>query len=118
MDFKVVFYKGSKGDSPVEDFLLKLWKSNKELVTKTRSGTEKLRNRFYHRAPLSKHIEPGLWELRVRSGNDILRIIYTFRKEQIIILLHVFVKKQQKTPLGELELARRMLKELKQSGVA
>lgn len=118
MDFKVVFYKDSNGGSPIEDFLLKLWKSNKELVTKARSGIEKLRNRFYHREPLSKYIEPSLWELRVKSRNDILRIIYTFRKEQVIILLHAFVKKQQKTPLGELEQARRRLKELKQSEIS
>lgn len=114
MDFEILFYKDSKGGSPIEDFFLRLWKSNKELATKTRSGIEKLKNKFYHREPLSKYIEPGLWELRIKSRSDILRIIYTFRKGQIIILLHVFVKKQQKIPLGDLELARQRLRVLKQ----
>jgi phage-related protein len=81
-------------------------------LAKTREGIEKLRNRAYHREPLSKHIEPGLWELRIRLGTDILRIVYTFDKGQIIILLHAFVKKQQKTPKSELEIARKRLKEL------
>lgn len=112
MDFKIVFYKDSFGKSPIEDFFLKLAKNNRLLLVKTRGGIEKLRNSNYHREPLSKYVEPDLCELRVRSGNDILRILYTFTKGQIIILLHVFIKKQQKTPSGELEIARKRLKEL------
>ena len=112
MDFKIVFYKDSLGKSPIEEFFLKLVGNNRSLLAKTREGIEKLRNRAYHREPLSKYIEQGLWELRVRSNNDILRILYTFTKGQIIILLHVFIKKQQKTSKSELEIARKRLKEL------
>jgi len=104
MDFKIVFYKDSFGKSPIEEFFLKLASSNRLLLAKAREGIEKLRNRAYHREPLSKYIEQGLWELRVRSNNDILRILYT--------LLHVFIKKQQKTSKSELEIARKRLKEL------
>ena len=114
MDFEIRFYKDSKGKSPVEEFLLELAESNRVLVAKTRDGIEKLRNRVYHREPLSKHIESGLWELRIRAGNDILRVLYTFEKGRIIILLHSFVKKQQKTPASELEIARKRLKEVKE----
>lgn len=112
MDFEVVFYKDAKGNSPVEEFLLGLVTSNKALFNKSSNGIEKLRYRVYHKEPLSKHLESGLWELRIKSGTDILRIIYTFRKGQVIILLHVFVKKQQKTPARELEIARKRLKEI------
>lgn len=112
MDFEIIFYKDDKGNNPIEDFLLKLENSNKVLVVKTRQGIEKLRNRLYHKEPLSKYIEPGLWEVRIKA-RDILRILYTFRKGKIIILLHIFIKKQQKTPEGELEIARNRLKELK-----
>ena len=66
---------------------------------------------------MSKHLESGLWELRVKAGTDILRIIYTFEKGQIIILLHGFVKKDQKTPASELEMARKRLKEVKEKEV-
>lgn len=113
MDFEIVFYKDSSGKCPVEEFLVKLAKTNRVLVARTRNGIEKLRNKAYHKEPLSKHIEPGLWKLRIKSENNILRILYTFEKGQVIILLHVFVKKQQKTPTGELELARKRSKELK-----
>ncbi len=113
MDFEIVFYKDSQGKNPIEEFLMNLAPANRVLVSKTRKGIQQLRNSIYHREPLSKHIEPGLWELRIRAGTDILRIIYTFRKGKIIILLHIFIKKQQKTSIGELEIARKRLKEIK-----
>lgn len=116
MEFKIIFYKDDKGNSPVEEFLLGIASSNRILVAKTRQGIEKLRNRVYHREPLSKHLEPGLWEFRIRTGTDILRIIYTFEKGQVIILLYGFIKKDQKTPRSELEIARKRLKELKMRG--
>src|SRR3972149_9277831 len=114
MDFKIVFYKDSFGKSPIEEFFLKLASSTRLLLCKAREGIEKLRNKAYHKEPLSKYIEQGLWELRIRSENNILRILYTFKKGQIVILLHSFIKKQQKTPERELKLARKRLKELKE----
>lgn len=113
MEFEIFFYKDTKGNNPIEKFILGLGKGNKVLVAKTRQGIEKLRNKAYHKEPLSKHLESGLWELRIKSGTDILRIIYTFHKGRIIILLHVFIKKQQKTPVDEINIARKRLKEIK-----
>lgn len=114
MDFKITFYKDDQGNSPVEEFLLGIASSNRILVAKVRQGIEKLRNRAYHREPLSKYLEPGLWELRIKAGTDILRVIYTFEKGQVIILLHGFIKKDQKTPRSELEIARKRFKELEE----
>lgn len=113
MDFKILYYRDGVGKSPIEEFLLELKRSNNPLAEQALKGLEKLKNRAYHKEPLSKHLEAGLWELRIRAGTDILRIIYTFSKGRIIILLHVFIKKQQKTPARELEIARKRLKEVK-----
>ena len=113
MEFEIIFYKDEKGNSPVEKFIIELGKTNRILTAKTRQGIDKLRNRAYHREPLSKHLESELWELRIKAGTDTLRIIYTFTKGQIIILLHIFIKKKNKTPTGELEMARKRLKMLK-----
>lgn len=113
MEFKIIHYKDSSGNSPTEKFLLDLALTNEMLFNQTLKGLEKLRSRIYHKEPLSKYLESGLWELRIRAGNDILRIIYTFSKGQIIILLHIFIKKRQKTSAGELEMARKRLKEVK-----
>lgn len=114
MDFEVIYYQDSSGKNPVEEFLVDLKRFNNPLAGQAFKGIEKLRNRAYHREPLSKHLEAGLWELRVRSGTDILRIIYTFDKGRIVILLHGFIKKDQKIPVGDLEMARIRLKELKE----
>lgn len=113
MEFEIEFYKDAKGNSPIDEFILKLGKGNRVLAAKTRQGIDKLRNKAYHKEPLSKYLESGLWELRIKAGTDILRIIYTFQKGQIIFLLHIFIKKKQKMPMGELELARKRLKEIR-----
>lgn len=113
MEFEIIYYKDSEGDRPVEKLLLELKKINSILAGKTIKGLEKLKNRAYHKEPLSKYLEPGLWELRINAGNDVLRILYTFSKGRIIILLHAFIKKQQKTPEGELEIARKRLDKVK-----
>lgn len=115
MDFEILYYKGGSGKNPVEEFLQDLSIKNKVLFQRTTKGIAKLRNKAYHKEPLSKYIEPGLWELRIRAGSDILRILYIFSKGRVIILLHIFIKKQQKTPAKELEIARQRVKELKES---
>jgi phage-related protein len=112
MEFGIEFYKDAGKSSPIEEFLRKLKVTNNPLAEQAFRGLGKLKNRAYHRELLSKHLEAGLWEMRIRAGTDILRIIYTFRKGQIIILLHIFIKKKQKTPVGELEVTRKRLKEI------
>jgi phage-related protein len=113
MEFEILFYTDEAGNSPIEDFLIGLVTKNRVLLAQTRSGLQKLRYRAYHKEPLSKHLEAGLWEVRIKAGTDILRIIYTFGKGKIIILLHVFIKKQQKTPIDQLKIARKRLEEVK-----
>ena len=55
----------------------------------------------------------GLFELRAKAEEGIARAFYTFEEDKIIVVLHIFIKKDQKTPKNELELARKILKELK-----
>lgn len=57
--------------------------------------------------PYSKKIDGDLWELRI-SGKEAVRIFYTV-KENNIILLHIFKKKTEKTSQKELKLARQRL---------
>ncbi len=114
MVFKIIYFKNSSGRAPVEDFLLDLKRINNPLAQRAFRALDKLKNRTYHREPLSKHLEDGLWEIRVKSENNILRILFTFTKGQIIILLHIFIKKRQKTPLNELTVARERLKIVKE----
>ena len=47
-----------------------------------------------------------IWEIRVKSGDNIFRILGFFYKNDIIILTNGFIKKTQKIPLKEIKLAQ------------
>ena len=55
----------------------------------------------------------GLFELRLKGAEGIARVFYCAVVERRIVMLHSFVKKTQKTPLRELEVAASRLKEIK-----
>jgi phage-related protein len=60
-----------------------------------------------------KHLEDRLWELRVAGRDGISRAIYLTASRQRVVIVRVFIKKTQKTPLRELELARQRAKEVR-----
>lgn len=63
--------------------------------------------------PHTQAMGDGLFELRLKSKEGIARIFYCTLVGRRIIMLHSFVKKSQKTPTKELELARRKMQEVK-----
>lgn len=60
-----------------------------------------------------KHLEDGLWELRMTGRDGISRAIYVTATGRRVVILRVFVKKTRKTPPRELEVARRRAKEMR-----
>jgi phage-related protein len=56
--------------------------------------------------PPVDNLGDGIWEVRSRLDNRIARTLFAM-VEQEIVLLHGFIKKQQKTPQDELELAKK-----------
>lgn len=104
-EWTIEFYLDERGAAPVAVFLDSL-----DLKTRARFrwSLEQLRVRnIQARAPLVRHLEGDLWELREESQTNIYRIIYVFVSGRRIVLLHGFQKKTQKTPARELETARR-----------
>lgn len=61
-----------------------------------------------HTAPMGN----GLFEIRAKGKEGIGRAFFCAVKGQEIVILHSFVKRTQRTPMKELEKARRRLKEL------
>ncbi len=55
-----------------------------------------------------KHLEDGIYELRISSGGNIYRIFCFFEKDKLVILLHGFQKKSQKTPRKEIDQAKKI----------
>lgn len=62
--------------------------------------------------PHVKHIEGKLWELRAKAGEGIARGLYVTATGKRLVVLHVFVKKSQKTPATALRLARERMKQV------
>ena len=58
-----------------------------------------------------KHLQDGLFEMRVQLGSNIFRVFCFFDGGKLVILLSGFQKKTQKTPKDELERALRLMKE-------
>ena len=112
MVFDIEFYELKDGDRPVEKFLEVVKKKNRSLWKKSLAGLLKIKERDYHKMPLTEYIETGILSLRIKSESNILRILFGFNKGKKIILLHGFVKKSQKIPEKELEIARKRLKEI------
>jgi phage-related protein len=63
--------------------------------------------------PHTKAFGDGLFELRLKGAEGIARVFYGTLVSRRIVILHSFVKKSQKTPRRELEIAERRLKEVK-----
>jgi phage-related protein len=62
--------------------------------------------------PYIKHIEGRIWEMRLRGRDRIARALYLTASGRRVVILRVFVKKSQKTPRREIELARRRAQEV------
>lgn len=57
-------------------------------------------------------VGPGVSELRVKGDDGIFRVFYYTASAQGVLIFHAFVKKTQRTPPTEIELARKRWKEL------
>jgi phage-related protein len=55
-----------------------------------------------------KHIEDGIYEIRIKVGSDIYRIFSFFDDGKLVILLHGFSKKTQKLPRKHIEKAKQL----------
>lgn len=95
-------------DTELEQFIESLEKPTIAKVLRTID----LLKRFGHTLgmPHSKHIGGGLFELRIR-GNQEIRLVYAL-DNGVAMLLHGFLKKSQKIPQKEIEVARRKLSTL------
>jgi len=63
--------------------------------------------------PHTESFGEGLFELRLKGADGIARVFFCTLVGRRVMMLHSFIKKTQKTPLREIELARRRMKEVK-----
>ena len=63
--------------------------------------------------PYVRHLEEKLWEIRITGRGGIARALYVTATRRRVVILRVFVKKTQKTPRREIELALKRAEEVK-----
>ncbi len=62
--------------------------------------------------PHVKHIEGKMWEMRVKASEGIARGLYVTVTGKRVVILHVFIKKTQKTPQRALDTARERMRQV------
>ena len=102
---EIIFYRNEQNKCPMLDFLNSLDKKMRSNVVRMvdllrDSGSEL-------REPYSKALSDGIFELRIKAGSNISRVLYFFVVGNKIILTNGFIKKTQKTPSAEIAKAKR-----------
>ena len=61
---------------------------------------------------MTKAMGEGLFEIRIKASEGIGRAFYCYMVREEIVVLHSIIKKTQKTPKKELEIARKRMKKV------
>ncbi|WP_418421742.1 type II toxin-antitoxin system RelE/ParE family toxin [Butyribacter intestini] len=111
-NFEIEYFEKADKTRPAEDFILS---ENIKMQAKLFRMLELLELKGNElREPYSSYLTDGIFELRVKQGSDISRVLYFFVVGRKIILTNGFRKKSQKTPKGEIDLAKKYKAEYEQ----
>jgi phage-related protein len=102
--YTVSFFEKEEGVFPAEEFINSLETKMSAKMYRTLEMLEQ--NGPELRAPYSKHLDDGIFEVRAKVASNITRVLYFFYVDKHIIATHGFVKKTQKTPPGEIDRAK------------
>ncbi len=105
----LVFFETPAGNQPVLDWLKELPLADRRAI-----GQDLMRVqwRWPIGMPLCRNLRDGLWEVRSSLPSDrIARVIICAHAGELVAL-HGFIKKTQRTPSSDLDLARKRKKDL------
>jgi len=102
----VAFFRTETGREPVRGWLKSLPREQRKIIGE---DIKTVQFGWPLGMPLVRKLNAGLWEVRIGLPDGIGRILFT-TGEHRMILLHGFVKKSQKTPKQDLELAKTRLR--------
>lgn len=105
------FYRSASGREPVREWLRSLSAEDRQIL-----GTDirTLEFGWPTGMPLCRSLGHGLWEIRSSLPQGrIARVIFCIHTQQAV-LLHGFLKKTQKTPKPDIDVAMRRKREVEQ----
>lgn len=105
----VRFYRTAAGTEPAREWLRNLNRADRHTI-----GLDLMRVQYGWPIgmPLVRSLKGGLWEVRsTLPSRRIARVLLCFHQGTLIVL-HGFIKKTQKTPSGDLVLARQRMEEV------
>lgn len=108
-NYDIEFYSKENGEEPAREFILELEPKMQAKILKILDLLQV--NGPYMRLPYSEYLDDGIFEIRAKQGTNISRVLYFFSIGQKIILTNGFVKKTQKTPKKEIDLAKKYRKD-------
>ena len=65
------------------------------------------------REPYVRHLRAGLWEMRMKGRDGIVRAAYVTAPIERVVVVHVFEKKSRRTPGRQLAIALSRAKEVR-----
>lgn len=104
-DFEIIPYDKPDGSIPVYEFLEGLpqklrVRAHRDILLLGEYGNDS-------QGKWTKSLGDGIFEVRTKQSSNVTRVLYFFMVGKKIILTHGFVKKTQKTPSSEIELAKK-----------
>jgi phage-related protein len=115
MDWIVEFYRDSKGKEPVAEFLNSLPINTRAKIVRLIDLLSK--KGVLLKEPYTKKVKGKIREIRVKDKEGAIRVLYFSFTGKKLILLHGIIKKTNKTPKGDIEIAeKRMINFLQRCG--
>lgn len=102
------FYQEESGREPVRRWLHDLSREDRIIIGR---DIRVVQADWPISSQIVKSLGNGIWEIRSRLDNRIARTLFIFH-QNTIILLHGFIKKTQKTPANEIELAKKRARKI------
>jgi phage-related protein len=105
----VYFYATELGQEPVRQWLKQLPLSDKRAIGE---DIKTVQFGWPLGMPLVRHMGDGIWEVRSKLRNGIARVLFVMQGNAMV-LIHGFIKKDQKIPKADFDLAKDRVQQLR-----
>lgn len=106
----VRFYQTPTGRPVIQEWLRSFDRPDRAILG---ADLKRVQLGFPMGLPLCRSLGGGLWEVRSSLGGnrEVRMIFFHERQQKMLVVVHGFIKKSQKTPKAEIEIASRRMKE-------